>query len=256
MSLNKIESIRIAGQINRQAIDFGFSIAKPGVSLIEIDQRIGNFIRDNNGLPAFFGYKGFPANSCLSVNNQIVHSIPTNYILKKLDILSIDVGTRFNNWCADAAETRIILDDDTTIPTHLEKLINGSKEITMAGINIIRPSITCWDVASAIETKAISLGLHIIPEFGGHFIGKEIHEQPILCHSTHPRYISYDMRRRMENIIFKENDVICIEPIVITGSVETIVEKDGWTVRSKDESLSAHHENTVLVTQKGYELLS
>lgn len=243
MDQEQLKSIRASGRINSLAIDHAIKNAIPGTSLIELDKMIDSFIKSNNAFSAFKGYMGYQHASCLSVNNIAVHGIPSSYILKFGDKLSIDVGTVKDDWYSDAARTIIIGNP---------KFRSDSEIICLQLIHIIKPGMTAWDLCIEADRLSKLHNINIFEDFGGHFIGRSLHEQSILFHSTN---IKSEFIDKMKSITFKEMDTICIEPIVSKVKTKYSIHNDGWSVLTCDPNCS-HHEHTVLITNSGNEIIS
>ena len=248
---DRIKASKKAGQINRTAIEYGFSVAKPGVRLKKLDYLVGSYIKDHGGEPAFLGYQGFPMNACISINDEIVHGIADNRMLKEGDILTIDVGTKIDGWNTDAAETRII--GSPKNPEHI-MLVQGAKAILKAGLAEIKDGNSLFRVAKACEMEAEKHKLDIYPHLCGHQIGREIHEGFHIFHTT--KTLDNATLLKLKSTVVKSEMLLCIEPIVSLGSVDYTVKKDGWTLKNKNGDYSAHEERMVLVTDNGYEVIS
>lgn len=243
MDQEQLKYMRESGKINSLAIEHAIQNAVPGVSLIQLDQMIDSFIKNQNAFSAFKGYMGYQHASCLSVNNIAVHGVPSPYILKLGDKLSIDVGTVKHDWYSDAARTIVIGN------SHFK---SDSEIICLALIDIIKPGMTAWDLCTEADRLSKIHNMNIFEDFGGHFIGRSLHEQSILFHSTN---IKKEFSDKMKSIIFKEMDTICIEPIVTKIKPKYSVHNDGWSVLTCDPNCS-HHEHTILITNSGNEILS
>lgn len=264
----KIDSMREAGRINREAIEYGFELAQPGLTLLELDQELECFIRNNDCEPAFKGYNGFPFTACLSVNDVLVHGLPNSYIVQDGDILTIDIGSRKNGWCVDAADTLpigeasneavgIIGMNKTVLSMQLDKVKDGVSLYEIASMSNI-----LMDIYNGPPDRERVLGeknIMILPQLGGHQIGKTIHEDPFI-----PAVLDKSLskpRQQLQELDYKNTKLhagqtICIEPVVKYGTADTILDADGWTIRSKDKELSSHVEKCILVTETGYEILS
>jgi methionyl aminopeptidase len=259
--MDRIAKARIAGRINREAIRYGFAQAKPGVSLLELDKYIENFILTEGGTPAFKGYKGFSGASCLSVNNVAVHGVPNEYILKRSDILTIDLGTIYNGIYADSARTSII-DNEHVLFDSASALILYTETILDWQIRILRPGTTLMDIAfqgeQALKFARESIGsINLIESLGGHYIGEKLHMDPFIPNTLDYRKggLNVDIqRRRYSNHLLQEGDIICIEPVTTIGPTNFTIDPDGWTCRTKE--LSAHFEHTILITSEGHEILT
>jgi methionyl aminopeptidase len=216
--------------------------AAPGVSLLELDRIAGEIIGERGCTPNFLNYHGFPANTCLSVNEEIVHGIPSERTLKDGDLLSLDAGAIFEGWHADAAITFPIgeVSDDA------RRLVETTERAMWAGIEVVRPGIRLGDIGHAIEAVADAAGYGIVRTHTGHGIGRQMHEEPQV-----PNY-----GRPGKGMRLKAGMAICIEPMFNMGGDDTRTLDDGWTVVTADGTLSAHFEHTVAITSDGPEVLT
>lgn len=257
---NKIKNMKIAGEINVAAIEEGFKHATPGVSLKQIDLKIEEFILKNGGTPAFKNYhpsgyeNPFPATACISPNEVAVHGLPNDYIIKSGDLLTIDVGTGYGGYFVDAARTRVIGNNPKA-----EELVIATQEILDAQLSLIKDGCNLLFPVHAAELKAKEHNVTIMPMWGGHAIGKNIHEDPFIPSAIDRRQgkISQQIQEsRYFNQFFHSGQTICVEPVVIFGNLDIMTDGDGWTVRKTDGNLAAHIERCLLVTDEGYELIS
>lgn len=216
--------------------------ASPGVSLLELDRIAGDIIRDGGCTPNFLNYNGFPAHTCLSVNEEIVHGIPSERTLKDGDLLSLDAGAIFEGWHADAAITFPIGE----VSDEAIRLVETTERAMWAGIETARHGVRLGDVGHAIESVADAGGYGIVRTHTGHGIGRQMHEEPQV-----PNY-----GRPGKGMRLKAGMAICIEPMFNLGGDGTRTLDDGWTVVTADGSLSAHFEHTVAITQAGPEVLT
>ena len=217
-------------------------MVKPGVSLLELDKEGEKFIRSKGCTPSFKGYEGFPNALCISVNEEVVHGIPSNRKLKDGDIVSIDIGACFKGYHGDSAwtyEVGNVSEDKKYLMEHTEKAL-------YEGIKMVKPGNRIGDIGYAIEKYANEHNLGIVRELCGHGVGTNVHEDPDV-----PNY-----GRKNTGIILKEGMVIAIEPMLNLGSDDIYVENNDWTIVTIDNKPSAHFEHTVLVTKDGYEILT
>jgi len=216
---------------------------KPGISTYELDKIAKSYITMNGGIPSSKGYGGFPGNICISVNDVLVHGIPSKgIILKEGDIVSYDVVVSKHGYNADACRTYPV----GNVAPNAIKLMKTTKEAFFNGVKEIKPGIHLGNVSHAIEMTAKENGYTVTEEFTGHGIGREMHEDP---------YVP-NVGNIGDGPILKKGMTIAIEPMFNEGSVDLVVDKDGWTTRTKDGKLSAHYENTVVVTENGYEIIT
>lgn len=257
---DSLHSMRYAGEVNQQAIEWGFNVAQPGVSLKEVDADIEKFIRDAGCVPAFKNYQptGSPLEykhaTCMSVNHAAVHGIPNGYILQDGDLLTIDLGTQHNDWFVDAARSRVIGTNKKA-----QYLVDATEAILAAQLAVVKKDCTFLTMIEAGQAIAKSYSVNIIPQYGGHAIGEAIHLDPFIPHAlsyTHSKIKRTIERKKYAREVFQIGKTYCIEPVVTFGNTETYISNDGWTVYTKDGSLSCHTERCILVLDDGYELLS
>ena len=233
------EAAKVTGEILRNLKDF----IKPGMSTMKIDDYIENFITKRGMKPAFKGLYGFPGSACISVNEEIVHGIPSKKrILKEGDIVSVDTGTIWKGYNSDAARTYGV----GHISDEAESLINTTKESFFAGLEFCKVGFRLSDISHAIQTRAEAGGLGVIREYVGHGIGTEMHESPEIPNYGHPGRGPRLLRGM----------TIAVEPMVNAGTAAIRQMPDGWTVRTADGKLAAHYENTLLITDGEPEILT
>jgi methionyl aminopeptidase len=210
---------------------------RPGVSMEQLDLIADRAIRDGNCIPSFLGYRGYPAAICASPNDVIVHGIPGDYRLREGDLISIDVGAIYEGFHGDAAFSAIV----GSATAEVVKLNAVTEEAMWAGVAAVRHGARVGDVAHAVEVVGRREGYGIVEGYGGHGIGRQMHEEPHIPNVGHPGR-GYKLKTGM---------AICIEPMFNLGSAGTRVDPDGWTVRTIDGSISAHWEHTVAITPDG-----
>ena len=220
----------------------GASLIAPGVTLGEIDQKIRKFIEKHGGTPSFLGYAGFPKSSCISANDVVIHGIPGHQVLKEGDIVSIDVGAYLNGFHGDCARTFPC----GKISTEAERLIRVTKESFYAGFSKALPGNRVGDISAAVQTSAESEGFSVVREYIGHGIGENLHEAPDV-----PNFGVAGKGPRLYTGM-----TLAIEPMINAGKKEVYQLPDGWTVKTLDGSLSAHYENTVVITDDGAKILT
>ncbi len=211
------------------------SFIKPGISTLYLDDIAESYIRGNGGTPAFKGYGGFPKTLCTSVNDEVVHGIPSNYVLKEGDIISIDCGVILNGWYGDSAFTFGVgkIDDE------VRRLLDYTKASLEEGVKEAIAGNRIGDISFAVQSKAESGGYSVVRELVGHGLGKRLHEAPEV-----PNYGKRGTGPKMEKGL-----VICIEPMINLGRKETMQMRDGWTIRTVDGKPSAHFEYAVAVNK-------
>ncbi len=215
-----------------------------GVTTKEIDKFVESFIRERGGRPAFLGYMGYPASACVSLNDEVVHGIPLNKVkLKKGDLVKIDTGINLGGFISDAARTYYVGD---TIPSDIKHLMDSVKEAFYYGVNYAVPGRRLSDISHGIQVIAQRYGVSVIKELGGHGVGLRLHEDPFVPNYGPPG----------RGPALKAGMVLAIEPMFAAGSGRIYTKKDGWTIATKDGSLAAHYENTILITDNGFEILT
>lgn len=241
-SKQQIEYMKKAGMIVAEALEMAKENIRPGISTLELDKIIEDYIVKNGAKPSFKGYNGFPASSCISINNEIIHGIPNSTELKDGDIVSIDIGACINGYHGDAANTFPVGD----VTLEAKKLIQVTKESFFEGIKFAKEGYRLYDISNAIQKHVEGNGFSIVKDFVGHGIGVNLHEEPQIPNygpSGHgPRLIS--------------GMTLAIEPMVNQGCFETKILANKWTVVTRDGSLSAHYENTILITEDQPEILT
>jgi len=215
---------------------------KPGVRIDKLDHIAEEFIRDSGAVPGFKGYNGFPATLCISINEQVVHGIPGNRILKDGDIASIDCGTILNGFYGDSAYTFAV----GNVRDEVLQLMKRTKESLYKGIEKAVIGSRVGDIGYAVQKYVEEAGYSVVRDLVGHGLGKQLHEKPEI-----PNY-----GRRGTGTKLKEGLVICIEPMINLGTHRVIQEKDGWTIRTADSLHSAHYEHAVAVRKNQADILS
>jgi methionyl aminopeptidase len=217
-------------------------IIKPGITTAQIDSLAEDLILQKKAVPAFKGYRGYPATACTSVNYEVVHGIPGERRLEEGDIISVDLGLSFKDYFSDAAFTLGI----GKIDSKAQKLIEVTRESLTEGIKAARPGNRLGDISSAVQQHVEKNGFAVVRQFVGHGIGRNLHEEPEL-----PNF-----GRSGRGEILQPGMVLAIEPMVNVGTWECEVLEDGWTAVTSDKKLSAHFEHTVAITKKGPEILT
>ncbi len=242
-SNDEIQLMRESGKVTGFVLASLKDFIKPGISTLDIDKYVEDIIRKNNMIPTFKGYGGFPGSACVSVNEEIVHGIPSkDKILKEGDIVSVDVGSTWKGYVSDAARTYAVGE----ISEAAKKLIKVTEESFFAGIEFARVGYRLSDISHAIQAKAEGEGFGVIRDFVGHGVGRDLHEDPQI-----PNYGKPGKGPRLT-----KGMVFAIEPMISEGSYETKTLLNNWTVITEDKSLSAHYENTVVINDGEPELLT
>ncbi|MCL2095884.1 MAG: type I methionyl aminopeptidase [Oscillospiraceae bacterium] len=247
-SEREIEIMRRAAKIAAGALKTAGEIIVPGVSTKKLDSHIKKYITSRGAAPSFFGYNNFPANACISVNDEVIHGIPReDRIIKEGDIVKIDVGAKFNGYHGDCANTFYCGDPENMDP-EIKKLIETAKRSFFEGIKMASAGNRIGDIGEAVQKCVESNGFSIVREYIGHAVGRKLHEKPDIPHYVEPG--------KGKGTRLGANMVIAVEPMVNAGGKEVKVHDDKWTVKTVDGSLSAHYENTVLIKKNGCEILT
>ncbi|MBR2453303.1 MAG: type I methionyl aminopeptidase [Clostridia bacterium] len=234
-SKTEIEYMKVAGKVTGETLKLLEKLVKPGISTLELDRAAEKFIRDNGCIPSFKGYGGFPGSVCISVNDEVIHGIPSKRVLKDGDIVSFDVGACFKGYHGDAARTVGVGE----ISKEAQRLIDVTRKSFFEGIKFAKEGYRISDVSAEIQRVAEENGFSVLREYCGHGIGHQLHEDPEIPNYFDPRHRGVRLRPGM---------CLAIEPMVNQGSREIFVGDDDWTVYTADGKLSAHYENTVLIT--------
>ena len=242
-SAREIKLMQEASHILVQARQALFKMIQPGISTEALDQKADTVIRSLGGIPSFKDYEGYPKSICTSVNEVVIHGIPSSkIILKEGDIISIDIGVNVKGYHADSAFTYAV----GNISSEAKQLLEITEKALYIGIEEAKPGNYVSNIGHAIETFIKPYGYGIVETFTGHGIGKELHEAP--------QVLNYGPKNQGPKL--KPGMTICIEPMVNLGTKDVQVLKDGWTVVTKDKRLSAHFEHMVLITEDGCEIMT
>ena len=242
-SAREISLMRAGGHILADVVDRLRETVRPGLSTLEIDEDVEAFIRGRGALPAFKGYRGFPATVCISINEEVVHGIPSAHRrIKDGDIVGLDLGCIVEGYYADCAFTLAIGD----VPPKVQQLLDVTRESLDVAIAECRPGRRLSDVSHAVQAHVERHGFSVVRAFVGHGIGRALHEDPQIPNFGDPGR-GPQLRPGM---------VLAIEPMVTMGSWEVKVLDDGWTAVTRDGSLAAHFEHTIAVTEDGPEVLT
>lgn len=241
-SQNEIDRIRKASQIVARTLNLLASNVQPGITTRELDQIAESEIRKAGAIPAFKGYRGFPATLCVSINEEVVHGIPSDRKLKQGDIVGLDLGCIWDGFYGDAAKTVPVGE----ITEEAKRLLETTEKSLMIGIDQARVGNRIGDIGYAVQTLAESSGYTVVRDFVGHGIGRNLHEDPQV-----PNYGNRGQGPRI-----KAGMVIAIEPMVCQGRADVEVLADNWTAVTRDGSLAAHFEHSIAITDNGPEILS
>lgn len=239
---SEINKMRVAGKLTGDVLKFIEEKIKPGVTTAQVNAAIHEYIVSHDAKPSFLHYRGYPASACVSVNDVVVHGIPSGYVLQEGDIVSIDVGVVKDGWQGDAARTFAV----GKISDGAQKLIDVTRECFFEGIKHARDGKRLGDLSSAIQRHAESNGYGVVREMIGHGIGRNMHEEPNV-----PNF-----GKEGTGVLLKSGYTIAVEPMINAGTFKIKFDPDGWTTRTADGSLSAHYENTILVRDGEPEILT
>ena len=244
-SLREIELMRSAGKITAETLKLLEESVRPGISTLELDKLAENHIRKCGAIPSFKNYGGFPGSICASINDEVIHGIPSkNRVLKEGDIISFDVGACFKGYHGDAARTVGV----GKISDEAQKLIDVTKQSFFEGVEYAKPSNRVSDISLAVQTYAESFGYGVVRDYVGHGIGFSLHEAPEV-----PNFVDASRGRGARLVA---GMTLAIEPMINMGDYRVKVLDDDWTVKTLDGCLSAHYENTVLITSGKPEILT
>ena len=238
----RIEGIKKSGQLVIETLDLVEPYIRPGITTEEINTIVHDFTIKNGAIPAPLNYKGFPKSVCTSINEVVCHGIPGNRSLEEGDIINVDVTSILDGYYADASKTFCV----GTPSVDAKKIVEVSRQCLAKGMNAVKPGNTVGDIGFAIQTYAESQGCSVVREFVGHGVGLDFHEPPQIPHYGTPG----------TGIRLIPGMVFTIEPMINLGNKELFILKDGWTAVTKDGSLSAQFEQTLLVTESGFESLT
>lgn len=242
-SPREIALIKKAGSILADTFDYLKVHTRAGISTKELDKLAESFIRSHGGIPTCKGYEGFPGAICISVNDTLLHGIPSkSIILKDGDIVSYDICVTYEGYIADACRTFPVGE----ISSEAKRLLDTTKKCFFEAIKLVKPGVHLGDISQKIYETGTSEGYTLTRDYGGHGVGREMHEDPFV--------LNYG--EKGTGPILKKGMVIAIEPMLNEGKVELYTLDDGWTVKTLDGKLSCHYENTIAITDDGYEILT
>ncbi len=241
-SIEEIELIRESSLLVSKTLGEIAKVIGPGVKTSELNKLAETFIRDNGGIPAFLNYHGFPYSLCISLNDQVVHGFPSEYVLRDGDLVSVDCGVELNEYIGDSAYTFAIGEVSDTV----KKLMRVTMECLELGVAKAVVGMRIGDIGYAVQEHAEKNGFGVVKELVGHGVGRELHERPEV-----PNY-----GRRGSGVKLEEGMVIAIEPMINAGKARVKFWDDGWTVSTTDGKPSAHYEHTVAVKKGQPDILS
>ncbi|NMA50725.1 MAG: type I methionyl aminopeptidase [Mollicutes bacterium] len=240
-SNSEINKMKKAGYINYLTHEEIKSKLNVGMSTNELNEIADNFIRKHGAIPSSLNFQGYPKSICVSVNDEVVHGIPSDRIIKDGDVVSIDLTVRFDGYESDSARTYIV----GNASKEVKDLVENTEKSLYEGLSKVRDGVRLSEIGLAIENFAHSKGLSVVRELVGHGIGKNMHEAPDV-----PNYYTET------DVILKEGMTICVEPMLNLGTKDIYIEDDLWTIKTKDGKQSAHFEHTIVVTKNSYEILT
>jgi methionyl aminopeptidase len=245
MSIESVEDLagmELAGQVTRLVLNAMKAAVRPGISTGELDEIGAAVMRAAGGRSAPKLVYNFPGQNCISVNDEIVHGVPGKRRLEVGDVVKLDVTVEVNGYMADACESVAV----GSIKQESRRLVDCASRAFRDGLAQVRPGARAYDIGRAIHKTVTGAGYSVVHDLTGHGIGRTIHESPTIPND-------YDLRC---SDVLTEGLVFTIEPIIAMGGPRTVTLKDGWTVRTRDRSLAAHHEHTIVVTANGARLLT
>lgn len=239
----EIKDIRISGQMLSNVLNVVGNSIQVGITTKDLANIASAELKSLGGKPAFLGYAGFPDVICISVNAQVVHGIPSQYVIKDGDIISFDFGVSYNGMITDAARTKLV---GNSKDSNVHKLINATLQSLDAGIAVLKDGVRVGQISTAIQNVLDKNGLGIVRDLVGHGVGHSLHEDPNI-----PNFVT-----KNSGPILKSGMTIAIEPMATLGSHTVYTDIDNWTIVTRDGSLSAHFEDTILITDSGSEILT
>ncbi len=241
-SPEEIALMRESCRIVKETLDFVGRNIRAGMTTKDVDDMVYRYITSCGAYPSSLGYGGFPASACVSVNEVVVHGIPSDRIIRDGDIVSVDITAEKNGYNGDAARTFMIGDVDE----EKRQLVKVTEECFFKAIEGLKAGTPLYDIGYAVQTHAESHGYGVVRALVGHGIGRDMHEDPSV-----PNF-----GRKGTGMRLKAGMTICIEPMINAGTYKVVFHDDGWTVTTMDGKPSAHYENTVLITEDGVEILT
>ena len=242
-SKQEIENMRVAGKVAYDLLMELKDFIKPGITTKDIDDFAYDFIVSRGCTPAFLDYEGFPASACVSLNDMVVHGIPDGTKLKSGDIVTVDTGAIYKGYYSDTAYTYVV----GKVNTKTQKFVDDTRKALYEGLSVIKEGVVLNEVCKAIEKVARVNGYGVFEVLTGHGVGKTLHEDP---------YVPNLSNHESEGIILKSGMTLAIEPMFSLGTKEVWLMPDEWGIVTRDGSLTAHFEHTILVTKDGYEILT
>jgi methionyl aminopeptidase len=239
---DEIKRMREAGRLTINTLNYLETLIRPGITTKELDSAAYGYIKKHNGTPNFLHYKGYPATICASIDDVVVHGIPDGTRLAEGMIISLDMGAIVNGFHGDAARTYPV----GRISPEKQRLTDVTRQCFFEAVNVLRDGVRVGDISAAVQTYAEGNGYSVVRALEGHGIGRHLHEDPGV-----PNYGSAGRGIRL-----RKGTTIAIEPMINEGGFEVEFMRDGWVCKTKDGKPSAHYENTVVITDDGYEILT
>lgn len=238
----EIKNMRVAGSMLARVLDVLNNSIKAGMTTLDLDTIARDELNKLGGNAPFLGYQGFPATLCVSVNEEVVHGIPGGRVIEDGDIVGLDYGVEYKGMITDSAITVAV----GNVSPEAQQLMDVTKKSMMAGIEAVKAGAHVGDISAAVEAVLKPAGYGIVEDLAGHGVGDLLHEEPWI-----PNF-----GKAGKGPVLEAGMTICIEPMATLGGKKVRIAKDGWTVYAKDQSLAAHFEHTILVTEKGSEVLT
>lgn len=236
----EIEKMRRAGAVLAEAMSEAESLVRPGVTTGEIDEAVEALVLRRGGELLFKGYRGFPASTCISIDEEVVHGIPGGRRIESGSIVSIDIGVKYDGWCADAARTFAA----GSVDAEKRSLMNAARDALSAAVEALRPGMKLVELSRAVQDSVESGGFSVVRTYVGHGIGRQMHEEPQVANFV-------DGSVKQATTVLPAGCVLAIEPMVNAGGFEVETLANGWTVVTADGRPSAHWEDTVAITENG-----
>lgn len=230
-----VESITIAGRVIDEIFKRINKMDLRGMRTLDLNDRIDTLIRERGGTPAFLNYRGFPKSCCISLNNEVVHGIPDNRRIEDGNLVKVDVGVKYGGYIADAARTFVA----GKITPEVQHLLTVTENALRKGIDAAQPHNKVSDISRAIQTIVEKNGYSVVRELTGHGVGKNLHEEPVI-----PNFVN-----GATEVEIKPGMALAIEPMVNMGGHDVVTAHNGWTIMTRDNSLSCHYEDTVLILE-------
>lgn len=238
----EIEYMKVAGRVVYEVLNLMEDLIKPGITTIELNKTATEYIHKKNCTPSFLNYNGFPASICVSINDEVVHGIPSKRKIKEKDVVKIDVGACYKGYHADSARTYIVGE----VTKEIKDLVTNTKKALYKGLSVIKEGIKLNDISTQIESVALENKYGIIKELTGHGIGTIVHEDPYIMNYSNNE----------SELILKEGMTLAIEPMFSLKKENIWLLEDDWTIVTQDGSTAAHFEHTIVVTKNGYEIIT